>query len=146
MILVISGSRYTRDKNDKDIEFRLSDEQLSIMFDTLVSSNRITKLIHGGAVGFDQCVHDYFYRRFPSIEIEIMKPNYIKGDSLEIKHKNKYAPIKRNQEMVYKADILVACKSHNKSNGTQSAIEFAKVKGIPFIEYLNSEKISTEEI
>lgn len=146
MILAISGSRYTRDKYDFDVEFMLSDEQLSLMFDTLVSFNKVTKLIHGGAVGFDQCVHDYFYRRFPSIEIEVMRPNYIKGDSLEIKHKNKYAPIKRNQEMIHKADILVACKSHTKSNGTQSSIEFAKVKGIPFVEYLNSTKISTDEI
>jgi hypothetical protein len=73
-------------------------------------------LISGGAVGVDTTAQRY--AELAGIETVIIKPNYEKYGKL--------APLKRNEEIVNTADIVLAIWD-GKSTGTLHAINYARL-------------------
>lgn len=96
-------------------------------------------VVHGGAVGFDTQVHRVVQRLNSkkykgNIEEIIIKPDY-----LNIENK-KFAPLKRNEEIVKLSDVIVALYDGRKKGGTKYTIDHATVKNVD-VYYLNPKEI-----
>lgn len=76
-----------------------------------------TTILHGGAMGVDHLTNIIAKSR--NFNIKVFYPDY--------KNYGKYAPIKRNQEMVDQADRIIAVWD-GLSPGTQFVIGYAKKK------------------
>lgn len=77
-----------------------------------------TAIVTGGAKGVDQAAMDMAKRL--SLELIVFRPDY--------KRYGRGAPIVRNQQIVQKADLVLAFRD-GKSRGTKSSIDFAKKAG-----------------
>ncbi len=131
MILAVSGSKYFKDYRNS--EFILNDFMLSDIFDNNINKYQITKLVHSGEIGFAACVEKYFQKTHPHIEIVNIKSQYVNSEHINIH--NRSASIKRNQDMIQLADILITCKNHEKSKCTRNILHFARLKNIIISEF-----------
>ena len=84
-----------------------------------------TEIITGGAVGIDTLAEKWADKN--RISKTIIRPEYPKYGL--------YAPLKRNEEIVRRADLVIAIWDH-KSNGTKFTIEYAKEIGKPCKVYI----------
>lgn len=97
-------------------------------------------LVHGGAEGADQqaekaakvleqLVNSHPYNGDVTLKVEVIRPQYRKGDY----DWNKWAPKKRNLDMLdTKPDVVLAFKlGYGRTGGTQFTIEHAQRRGIP---------------
>jgi hypothetical protein len=109
----ISGSRTII---DKDLVFSTLDFYLSRF---LEDKDNLT-IVHGNAIGVDYLANDW--AREKGIKTEIYEPEYDK-------YPPKYAPIKRNQQIIDVSDYLIAITTG--SSGTASTLKMAQKKGIP---------------
>ncbi len=93
---------------------------------------KITMLLHGGAIGADTLAQKWADEN--KIPTQIIRPDYQK-------FKNKAAPLIRNKELVKLADCTLAIYVENRTGGTwytsQETIESNK----PLYEYLGKEKL-----
>ena len=84
------------------------------------------KFIHGGAFGADKMVSHLFYDQVEKIFYPKYKNQY-----------DKYAPLRRNKEMVEtKPDLVIAFYYKEKMGGTRHTVECAKQLGIKVMEYI----------
>ena len=86
-------------------------------------------VVHGGAVGFDTQVHRAVqrlnskkYKR--GIEEVIIKPDYVNIEN------KKFAPLKRNEEIVKRSDVIIALYDGRKKGGTKYTIDHATAKDV----------------
>ena len=94
--------------------------------------------LHGGARGFDNQVSRFAKEH--SILEEIVRPDYKK-------YHPKQAPLMRNNQMLAKADLVVACYDGRTSGGTYYTIQKAKKLELPIMVLrlsLSSARISYE--
>lgn len=75
----------------------------------------VTEIVSGGAKGIDTCAADYAAAH--GIKLTVFLPDY--------EHYGKAAPIKRNQQIVDHADIVIAFWD-GESKGTKNVIETCK--------------------
>ena len=78
-------------------------------------------IIHGGAVGIDTIVDES--ANTEGIDVEVYKPDYT--------HYGRNAPIKRNIEMLERADRVITLWN-GKSSGTRFVIDYCKKNGISY--------------
>lgn len=109
----ISGSRTI---TDKELVFSTLDFYLS----RFIKEGEELVIVHGNAKGVDFLANDWAIQR--GVKTEIYEPEYDK-------YPPKFAPIKRNQQIVDAADYLIAITTG--SSGTASTIKMAQKKGIP---------------
>lgn len=75
--------------------------------------------IHGGAkTGFDKQVHDFIMEH--KITHQVLKPDYIKYPDY------KQAPLRRNDEIVARSRIIIACYDGRRHGGTFYTMNRAK--------------------
>lgn len=83
-------------------------------------------VIHGGAVGFDTQVSKVIKRLNSkyghSIKEVVIRPDYKNIDN------KKFAPLKRNEEIVQKSDIILALYDGRLSGGTYYTLNLAKAQ------------------
>lgn len=79
-------------------------------------------IIHGGAVGIDAII-DKCAKAEGGIEVEVYRPDYIDY--------GRNAPIKRNIEMLERADKAIALWN-GKSSGTRFVIDYCKKNNISY--------------
>lgn len=72
--------------------------------------------IHGGAIGFDSQVSEFASQM--GITQKIIRPNYLQH--------GRPAPLIRNRQIVFDADLLVACFDGRKTGGTAYTIKQAQ--------------------
>ena len=77
--------------------------------------------IHGGAPGFDTQVDEY--AKAHGMPYEKLRPDYKRYDP-------KVAPLRRNDVIVERANVLVACYDGRNRGGTYYTVAKAKEKGI----------------
>lgn len=83
--------------------------------------------VHGGAVGFDAQVHRVAQTLGKSERdgtIIVVRPDYHR-------HAPKVAPLRRNEYIVDRADVLYACYDGRKRGGTLYTINYAMRMGVP---------------
>lgn len=79
--------------------------------------------VHGGAIGFDTQVEEYATQyNIPTI---VYKPNY--------ERYGKSAPLRRNDEMLKVAEIVVALWDGRKTGSTFYTVKRAEQAGLPVI-------------
>jgi hypothetical protein len=88
--------------------------------DKIANQYPFARWIHGGAPGFDTQVQRYAVSH--GIETTVIRPDYQK-------YPGRTAPIIRNQEIVDKADLLVACYDGRLEGGTFFTVQYARKKG-----------------
>ena len=76
---------------------------------------KCSEIVTGGACGIDSCAAEY--AKTASIKLTLFIPQYTKY--------GKYAPIKRNHQIVDYADTVIAFWDGN-SKGTKSVIDYCK--------------------
>lgn len=81
-----------------------------------------TEIISGGAKGIDTCAEELANRL--GIRLTVIRPDY--------RHYGKGAPLKRNDEIIAKADIILAVWD-GKSRGTKYVIDKCKELDKPVI-------------
>ena len=134
--LSISGSRFDF-VNGEEVEFKPDIESIILaLYKTGVELSQFNRLVHGGAIGFDNHFSDFVRLNYPNIEIITLRPNYLKGNTSEIKRHNKQAPMLRNYDIVKEGDFLLAVMSHPMSRGTQNSIDHALAMNIPYLKLI----------
>lgn len=87
--------------------------------------------IHGGAPGFDSQVDNLALRlgkkRWQTLIV--LRPEYRRYHA-------RVAPLRRNEVIVDRCSLLVACYDGRETGGTRYTVEYAKKKNKP-IEYVN---------
>jgi hypothetical protein len=76
--------------------------------------------IHGGARGFDAQVEEFAQRW--GVETLIIRPDFAL-------YNPRFAPLKRNELIVGRCDLLVACYDWRPAGGTKYAIDWAVKRG-----------------
>ena len=90
--------------------------------------NDVTELVSGGAKGIDTCVKKY--ADLKNIPITEFKPDY--------KKYGRYAPLKRNIDIINYSDLVIAIWD-GKSRGTLHVIENCRLKNKKLMLYIISQ-------
>lgn len=75
--------------------------------------------LHGGAPGADSYVDDFLVEH--KVAKQIVRPDYKK-----YRDRPKYAPLKRDEDMVDIGDVVVAAYDGRKTGGTFHTVEYAE--------------------
>lgn len=81
--------------------------------------------VHGGAKGFDTQVHRVALDLGKSTRdgtLFVVPPDYAR-------YRPEVAPLRRNEEMVDRADLVIACFDGRQRGGTYATINYARRKG-----------------
>lgn len=123
MKLLITGSRNFDDYN----ALKQTIEAIQKL-----QGEKITMLLHGGAIGADSLAQIWADEN--KVSTQIIKPDYKK-------YSGKIAPLMRNKELVKQTDCTLAFYTKNRTGGTwytsQKTIESQK----PLYEYLTSKEL-----
>lgn len=97
-----------------------------------LQGEKVTMLLHGGAIGADTLAQDWADEN--KIPTQIIKPDYQK-------HGGKIAPLLRNKELVKLADCTLALYSKNRTGGTWYTSQKTIEAGKPLYEYMTTKEL-----